>query len=120
MFNRLDGTTASWPDGTTDHVDTIILATGYRPDLPYLQELGALDAAGRPHHRNGVSTTVPGLGFVGLEYQRSISSATLRGVGRDARTVLRATHPRLGAPTARTHAGYRAEPSRSVQRGWVR
>ncbi len=120
MFRRLDGTTASWADGSTDRVDTIILATGYRPDLPYLQGLGALDGAGRPHHRHGVSTTVPGLGFVGLEYQRSISSATLRGVGRDAQTVLRRLTPRSVTPTARTSAGYRAQPSGSVQRGRVR
>jgi putative flavoprotein involved in K+ transport len=119
MFRRLDGTTASWADGSTDRVDTIILATGYRPDLPYLQGLGALDGAGRPHHRHGVSTTVPGLGFVGLEYQRSISSATLRGVGRDAQTVLRRLTPRSVTPTARTSAGYRAQPSGSVQRGRV-
>ena len=89
MFSRIDGNTASWPDGSTEHADMIILATGYRPDLPYLHELGALDPAGRPRHRHGVSTTVPGLGYVGLEYQSSISSATLRGVGHDAQLVLR-------------------------------
>ena len=43
---------------------------------------------GRPLHRAGLSTTVPGLGFVGLEYQRSIASATVRGVGRDAEHVI--------------------------------
>ena len=100
---------ASWPDGTTAHVDTIILATGYRPDLPYLQELGAIDSAGRPHHRNGISTNIPGLGFVGLEYQRSISSATLRGVGRDAQSVLRRLTHLVLTPTARTSAGHRPQ-----------
>ena len=89
MFSRLDGNTASWPDGSTEHVDTIILATGYRPDLAYLHGAGCA-RPGRPaRHRRGVSTTVPGLGYVGLEYQSSISSATLRGVGRDAQSVLR-------------------------------
>jgi hypothetical protein len=42
---------------------------------------------GRPLHRGGIAT-VPGLGFVGLEFQRSFSSKTLRGVGRDAGRVM--------------------------------
>jgi putative flavoprotein involved in K+ transport len=69
-------------------VDAIVLATGYRPDLDYLRPLGALDAEGWPLHRGGVSSTHPGLGYFGLEWQRSLSSATLRGVGRDARHVI--------------------------------
>nr|WP_207128502.1 NAD(P)-binding domain-containing protein [Actinocatenispora comari] len=40
-------------------------------------------------HRGGLSSTHPGLGYVGLEWQRSFSSATLRGVGRDAAHVVR-------------------------------
>lgn len=97
MFTHLDGPGVRWPDGSTDHVDAIILATGYRPDLPYLEGTGALDDAGRPLHRHGMSTSVPGLGYVGLEYQRSISSATLRGVGRDAAHVVGRLHRRSTA-----------------------
>ncbi len=89
MFTTADDTQVRWADGRIEDIDTIILATGYRPNLSYLRALGALDAQGRPHHRRGLSTTAPGLAFVGLEYQRSISSATLRGVGRDAEFVLR-------------------------------
>jgi hypothetical protein len=66
-----------------------VLATGYRPDLAYLQPLGALDPNGLPRQRSGVSTTHPGLAYVGLDWQRSASSATLRGVGRDATHVAR-------------------------------
>lgn len=78
-----------WPDGTTEPVDVIMLATGFHPDVGYLSGTGALDPEGRPHHRHGMSTTVPGLGYVGLELQRTISSATLGGVGRDAEFVVR-------------------------------
>jgi putative flavoprotein involved in K+ transport len=82
MFTAVDGDQVIWPDGSTEHVDTILLATGYRPALSYLDpaELG---------HRRGISTVHPGLGYVGLEWQRSFASATLRGVGRDARYVVR-------------------------------
>ena len=93
VFTRLDGDKVTWADGTVERVDTLLLATGYRPALDYLAGTGALDGRGRPRHRGGLSTTVPGLGYVGLEFQRSFSSATLRGVGRDARYVLRRLRP---------------------------
>ncbi|MFB8397693.1 flavin-containing monooxygenase [Streptomyces yangpuensis] len=90
MFQRLDGDRVIWANGATERVDALILATGYRPDLPYLAGLGgALDASGRPRHRDGVSSAHPGLAFVGLEWQRSLSSNSLRGVGRDAERAAR-------------------------------
>ncbi|MFD3686519.1 flavin-containing monooxygenase [Nocardiopsis sp. NPDC058631] len=89
LFTRLEGGKAVWDDGTVEEVDTVLLATGYRPALDYLSPTGALDSHGRPPHRGGISAAVPGLGYVGLEFQRSFSSATLRGVGRDARHVVR-------------------------------
>lgn len=105
MFTSLDGNEVTWADGTTEAVDVIIFATGYRPNLDYLAPLGALDPAGTPHHRAGVSTTVPGLGFVGMEWQRSFGSATLRGVARDAAYVarrLRATWAENRTPSSST------------------
>jgi len=89
MFTSIDGDIVTWSDGSSEKVDTILMATGYRPDVSYLQPLGALDATGAPRHRRGLSTTTPGLAYVGLEWQRSFASATLRGVGRDARYVVR-------------------------------
>ncbi|WP_436776420.1 flavin-containing monooxygenase [Yinghuangia sp. YIM S09857] len=88
MFTTLTENAVTWTDGTTEHLDTVVLATGYRPDLDYLRDLGALDADGNPLHARGISATVPGLGYVGLEWQRSLSSASLRGAARDARYVL--------------------------------
>ncbi|AII11264.1 flavin-containing monooxygenase [Rhodococcus opacus] len=84
MFTALDGGEAIWADGTRSRVDAVLLATGYTPHLPYLAGLGALTDTGRPRHRRGLSTTHRGLGYLGLEWQRSLSSASLRGVGRDA------------------------------------
>ncbi len=87
MFAQLDGDEVVWGDGQRERVDAVILATGYRPNLAYLNGTGALAADARPLQRAGLSTTVPGLAYVGLEYQRSIASATVRGVGRDAQQV---------------------------------
>jgi putative flavoprotein involved in K+ transport len=90
-----------WPDGTSERVDTVVFATGYRPDLGYLRPLGALDTEGMPLHTGGISATHPGLVYLGLEFQRSFSSNTLRGVHRDAEHVVTplAAHVR-NAPAA--------------------
>ncbi|MFG2336212.1 flavin-containing monooxygenase [Streptomyces yangpuensis] len=98
MFSRLTDDRVTWADGSTERLDALILATGYRPHLPYLAGLdGALDPAGLPLHRGGASPAHPRLEFVGLEWQRSLSSNTLRGVGRDAARAAR----RLAAHLAR-------------------
>ncbi|MFI1292832.1 hypothetical protein ACH4VM_30990 [Streptomyces sp. NPDC020792] len=90
MFIGADGTELLWPDGTGEEVDTILLATGYRPDPSSLAGFdGALDGSGNPRHREGTAMDVPGLTFVGLEWQRSPSSNSLRGVVRDAARVAR-------------------------------
>ncbi|GAB2627858.1 ArsO family NAD(P)H-dependent flavin-containing monooxygenase [Streptomyces capparidis] len=98
LFTAVEEGKVTWSDGRVEEVDAIVLATGYRPDLPYLADLGALDAAGNPLHRGGASLTHPGLAFVGLEWQRSPSSNSLRGVGRDAARVTR----RLAAQPSRS------------------
>ncbi|MGW0817055.1 flavin-containing monooxygenase [Streptomyces viridiviolaceus] len=87
MFTRLTQDGVVWADGTKEPVDAVIWATGYRLTFPYLNGSGALDADGRPRHHGGIATA-PGLGFAGIEFQRSFSSNTLRGVGRDAAHVL--------------------------------
>ncbi|MBZ9596391.1 NAD(P)-binding domain-containing protein [Streptomyces erythrochromogenes] len=97
MFRSLEGEEITWGDGSVETVDALILATGYRPDLPYLAGLdGALDAFGRPLHRGGASLAHPGLAFAGLEWQRSLSSNSLRGVGRDATRAARRLAAHLG------------------------
>lgn len=89
MFTAFDGDGVIWDDGEREHVDAVIYATGYRPNVDYLRPLGALDEHGLPLHAEGISTTHPGLVYLGLEFQRSFSSNTLRGVSRDADHVVR-------------------------------
>ncbi|WP_340557748.1 flavin-containing monooxygenase [Streptomyces sp. GSL17-111] len=101
MFTALDGDAVVWADGTRERVDVVLLATGYRPDVGYLEGLGALDADGAPLHSGGLSLTHPGLVHLGLEFQRSFASNTLRGVAGDADHVIPplVAHVR-GAPAA--------------------
>jgi putative flavoprotein involved in K+ transport len=88
MFTALDGNQVVWSNGEREPVDAIILATGYRPSLGYLRELGALDADEAPIHVGGFSSTHVGLVYLGLEFQRSFASNTLRGVSDDAQAVI--------------------------------
>lgn len=88
MFQSFYENGVIWPNGDKEKVDSVIFATGYRPSLSFLEQIGALDPDGMPIHLAGVSK-VPGLYFVGLEGQRSFASATLRGVGPDAKFVVK-------------------------------
>jgi putative flavoprotein involved in K+ transport len=101
MFTRLTPAGVVWPDGAEEPVDVVLLTTGYRPDLAYLADTGALDERGRPMHCQGMSTTVPRLGYVGLPGQTGFASATVRGVGPDARRVLRRLRRQLADPHLR-------------------
>jgi putative flavoprotein involved in K+ transport len=88
VFSRFTEGGVVWGDGEEEAVDAVVLATGYRPNLDYLRPLGALREDGRPDQRGGIARTVPGLYFVGLPFQTSFASATLRGVGPDAELVV--------------------------------
>lgn len=88
MFTAFYPEGVIWSDGSKEKIDSIIFATGFRSNLPFLHGMGALDENGNPIHQSGVSPTVKGLYYVGLTAQRSFASATLRGVGADAKYVV--------------------------------
>jgi cation diffusion facilitator CzcD-associated flavoprotein CzcO len=90
MFTAFTPDGVTWADGASEQVDAVIFATGYRPNLDYLAPLGALEGNGMPRQAGGLCTAHPGLVYLGLEFQRSFSSNTLRGVGRDATHVVTA------------------------------
>lgn len=97
MFRRFTADGVVWGDVREEKIDVVIFATGYRPWLPYLSSIGALSTTGLPLHRQGLSTTHAGLGYVGLEFQRSFSSNTLRGVHRDASFIVSALSDRVSS-----------------------
>lgn len=88
MFIALDSDHVVWNEDEREPVDAVLLATGYRPSLDYLRELGALGREDVPLHVGGISTTHVGLVYLGLEFQRTYASNTLRGVGADAAAVI--------------------------------
>jgi putative flavoprotein involved in K+ transport len=89
MFRSFTPEGVIWADGAVEAVDAVIFATGYRPNLEYLRNLQALTPEGHAQQRGGVSLTMPGLCYIGLPAQRTLASATLRGVGPDAAYVVR-------------------------------
>lgn len=88
MFKKFTENGVVWSDGSEEQVDAVIYATGYKPNVNYLTSLSdAIDQSGTPYQSKGISTTIGGLSYVGLSGQRSLTSATIRGVGRDANYV---------------------------------
>jgi putative flavoprotein involved in K+ transport len=63
-------------------IGAVIWATGYGIDFGWI-EIPVLDGRGEPLHRAGI-TDIPGLYFLGLQWQSKMSSSFLSGVGDDA------------------------------------
>jgi putative flavoprotein involved in K+ transport len=63
-------------------IGTIIWATGYRRDYPWLR-VPVLNRRGEIRHRDGI-TDVPGLYAIGLPFLRRRNSSFIDGVGADA------------------------------------
>jgi putative flavoprotein involved in K+ transport len=96
-----DGHTVRFEDGSELEVDTVIWATGYRPDYSLIK-LPVFDDDGRPRHRRGV-TDVPGLYFLGLTWQHTRGSALIGWVKDDAEFIAEriAGHHQAKASAAR-------------------
>lgn len=81
--------------GAPERVDlssfgAVVFTGGFRPDYrSWLPWPAAFDEHGFPLQRDGESTVVPGLLFVGVHFLRTRKSALLMGVGEDAAVVAR-------------------------------
>jgi putative flavoprotein involved in K+ transport len=76
-------------DGRALDVQNVIWCTGYRHDFPWI-DLPIFEENGDPVHERGIVTNLPGMYFVGLHFLYAMSSATLIGVGRDAKRIAKA------------------------------
>lgn len=82
---RVDEAPPLGMDLTDGKIRTILWATGFRPDLSYL-EVPVLDRKGRVRHDGGV-TGAPGLYLMGMQFLRRRKSALIDGAGDDARDL---------------------------------
>jgi len=78
-----------------DGFGAVVFAGGFRPSyrawLPWSE---AFDDLGFPIQRDGASTVVDGLFFVGVHFMRQRKSSLFLGVGEDAAIVARAISER--------------------------
>ncbi|TDG15390.1 pyridine nucleotide-disulfide oxidoreductase [Seongchinamella unica] len=77
-------------------IQTVIWATGYRPDYSWL-ELPIFDRRGMPQHEGGVSA-MPGVYFMGLPFMRRRRSSFICGAGDDARDICHHLLAYIGRP----------------------
>jgi len=83
---RITGTSDGYPqlqDGRVMQVANVIWCTGFRTDYSWI-DLPIFDEYGYPVHKRGVVSSHPGLYFMGLPFQRTLSSTLILGVGKDA------------------------------------
>ena len=77
---------------------TVIWCTGFRADFGFVRvrcPKRVFDAHG-PVHKRGAVPNAPGLFFVGLKFQHTLSSQLIYGVGRDAQYIADRIHDYLG------------------------
>jgi putative flavoprotein involved in K+ transport len=86
---RITGTSNGYPqteEGRIIKAASVIWCTGYSADYSWI-DLPVFDEYGYPEHRRGVVNAYPGLYFVGLPFQSTLSSTLIMGVGKDARYI---------------------------------
>jgi putative flavoprotein involved in K+ transport len=67
-------------------IETVVWATGFRPDLSFLRDTGLFDRKGRILHDGGI-TAAPGLYLIGLPLLRRRRSTLIDGAAADARDL---------------------------------
>lgn len=75
------------------HPSTIIWCTGFSRDFSWIKNMpGTIDQNHYPVTYRGVSTTNPGLYFLGMAFQYALTSSWVLGVGRDAAYIAEHIH----------------------------
>ena len=83
---RTNGTINGCPrleDGRLLKVNNVIWCTGFVTDYSWIK-LPVFNEFGYPFHKRGVVQGQAGLYFIGMPFQRTLSSSLLLGVGKDA------------------------------------
>jgi len=87
ILPRLNGVREGWPvteNGEMIKPTAVIWCTGFHPDYSWMDLPGAIATNGYPDTFRGILSKYPGLYFVGSQFQYSLTSTWLGGVGRDA------------------------------------
>jgi putative flavoprotein involved in K+ transport len=87
-------------DLSSGEIQTILWATGYRPDYSWL-DIPVLDRKGQICHDGGVVSEVPGLYVLGLPFLRRRASTFIHGAGSDTGALAEHLHSFLSASDGR-------------------
>jgi putative flavoprotein involved in K+ transport len=98
-----DGDELALADGSRRRADAVIWATGFRDEISWL-EVGGAAKGGAFAQERGISP-IPGLFYIGREWQTCRASALLCGVSRDARRIALAVRRHLDERRAGSAAG---------------
>jgi len=88
---RTGGVSDGFPqleNGRVLKVNNVIWCTGFVTDYRWI-ELSIFDEYGFPAHKRGVVDEQPGLYFIGMPFQSTLSSSLVMGVGKDAGFIAR-------------------------------
>lgn len=89
---RMDGDDVMFDDGSREHYDVVVLATGYRPGVAqFLDAPGTLDADGSPT-TSGKPTSLPGLYYCGFYVS---PYGMLKAISGEARAISRDIESRV-------------------------
>jgi len=92
ILPRLKSVEAGWPVTENDErlePAAIVWCTGFHSDYSWIDLPGAIAGDGYPTGERGISLRYPGLYFVGAQFQYSLTSTWMGGVGRDADYIAR-------------------------------
>jgi putative flavoprotein involved in K+ transport len=101
---RLDATPRLEIDLLREGIDTIVWATGYRPDYSWL-EIPVVDRKGQLRHDGGVVTDAPGMYLLGTSLLRRRRSTYISGAEQDSLDIAEHLTGYLAGTSARsTHS----------------
>jgi putative flavoprotein involved in K+ transport len=101
---RLDATPRLEIDLLREGIDTIVWATGYRPDYSWL-EIPVVDRKGQLRHDGGVVTDAPGMYLLGTSLLRRRRSTYISGAEQDSLDIAEHLTRYLAGTSARsTHS----------------
>jgi putative flavoprotein involved in K+ transport len=83
-------------DLSSGEITTVLWATGFRPDLSWL-DIPVRDRAGYPRHDGGVVTGAPGLYVLGMPVLRTRASTYIHGAATDSEALAGHLHTFLSS-----------------------
>jgi putative flavoprotein involved in K+ transport len=90
-------------DGRVLSVSSVVWCTGFVPDYHWI-DVPVFGSDGYPIHMRGVVENEPGLYFLGLPFQYTLTSSFIGGVGRDARYIVEQIATRFSKRGVRTQS----------------